>query len=244
MITLTEEEKRAKKNAYQKLWNARNKERVSEINKVSQKRYKENHPDLYKAKSKEKQKRYAQLHPERVKETKANYHAANKEEIAAKKKAYRLANPEKIKALSAASRARNKEKRNASSREWNANNSEAVKENMGLWRSENKDKTQVHDQNKRARKLNNVGSGKLSSGLAKTLYAKQNGCCVYCKVRFVSKEYHLDHIMPLALGGAHADENIQLLCANCNLSKHDTHPDVYMRRKGIFIWETPTYLII
>lgn len=31
---------------------------------------------------------------------------------------------------------------------------------------------------------------------------------------------HIDHVVPLVRGGAHADGNTQLLCAGCNLSKN------------------------
>ena len=38
--------------------------------------------------------------------------------------------------------------------------------------------------------------------------------------------------MPLALGGKHEDENLQLLCATCNLSKGAKHPIAFMQSKG------------
>jgi len=33
---------------------------------------------------------------------------------------------------------------------------------------------------------------------------------------------HLDHIQPLSLGGAHSKQNVQCLCAHCNLTKSNT----------------------
>jgi 5-methylcytosine-specific restriction endonuclease McrA len=38
----------------------------------------------------------------------------------------------------------------------------------------------------------------------------------------------LDHVVPLALEGAHGPENIQLLCRACNLDKGDKHPDEWV----------------
>ena len=46
---------------------------------------------------------------------------------------------------------------------------------------------------------------------------------------------HLDHIMPLALGGSNTDDNIQLLRARCNLQKRAKHPVDFMRERGYLI---------
>lgn len=41
-------------------------------------------------------------------------------------------------------------------------------------------------------------------------------------------ERHIDHVMPLRLGGSNYIENIQLLCRPCNLSKGSKHPAVWL----------------
>lgn len=46
------------------------------------------------------------------------------------------------------------------------------------------------------------------------------------------KEKHVDHVMPLALGGDNTRSNIQILCAPCNLSKNAAHPVDYARSLG------------
>jgi 5-methylcytosine-specific restriction endonuclease McrA len=47
--------------------------------------------------------------------------------------------------------------------------------------------------------------------------------------------YHKDHVVPLALGGEHAPNNIQLLCPACNLSKGARHPVDFMQSKGMLL---------
>jgi hypothetical protein len=172
------------------------KARKKELAKESYIRVKERDKDAFNARMLENQNRYALNNPDKIKESRAKHYEANKEIIAARKKAYRLANIDHVKELNKASRERHKAKRNAASREWNKSNAEKVKENMAIWKRDNKDKAQVHDQNKRARKRYNVGSKRLSSGLAKQLYIDQKGQCKYCKTEFIDNNYHIDHIMP------------------------------------------------
>ena len=51
------------------------------------------------------------------------------------------------------------------------------------------------------------------------VWKRDKGCCVKCGS---SKNLHFDHIIPYSLGGSSKDaENIQLLCAQHNLEKHD-----------------------
>ena len=63
--------------------------------------------------------------------------------------------------------------------------------------------------------------------------AQKNRCAI-CNVS-IKKKYHIDHIMPLALGGENLPRNLQLLCPPCNLSKRDKHPVDFMRSKGFLI---------
>ena len=45
----------------------------------------------------------------------------------------------------------------------------------------------------------------------------------YCHApqRVCGYRFHLEHIVPLALGGSNADSNRALACASCNLAKSD-----------------------
>lgn len=51
------------------------------------------------------------------------------------------------------------------------------------------------------------------------VYARDKGRCVKCGS---NKNLHYDHILPFSKGGSSTTpDNIQLLCATCNLKKHD-----------------------
>lgn len=49
------------------------------------------------------------------------------------------------------------------------------------------------------------------------------------------KKAHLDHRIPICLGGAHSIENLQWLCEPCNLSKGGLHPNVWAKRNGLLL---------
>lgn len=36
--------------------------------------------------------------------------------------------------------------------------------------------------------------------------------------------YHVDHVVPISLGGSDGPENLVLTCPNCNHRKHAKHP--------------------
>jgi hypothetical protein len=51
------------------------------------------------------------------------------------------------------------------------------------------------------------------------VWQRDNGRCVDCESK---EELEFDHIIPLAMGGANTERNLQLLCAICNRRKGAT----------------------
>lgn len=160
------------------------------------------------------------------------WYLANKDKVIADTAARRAANPERTKELSKAAyvvyHAVNKEKINAAGAAYRAANPEQVRAAITTWRKNNPEACRVHGQNRRAREHGNGGA--LSKGLIKKLFAEQNGMCPCC-AQPLGEDYHMDHIMPLALGGANEDSNMQLLRAVCNMKKGSKHPDVWAQER-------------
>ena len=192
----------------------------------------------------------------------AAYYEANKDKLKASMAAWRLANRDRSKAIIAAWHAANPEKRKeywakyyAANRDallersaayyaankarnndltarWRAENPDKCKELAAKWNKENPELRCVYQQNRRA--LKRANGGRLSKGLAERLFKRQKGKCACCGLP-LGDDYHLDHIMPLALGGSNTDGNMQLLRARCNVQKSAKHPVDFMRQRGFLL---------
>lgn len=117
-------------------------------------------------------------------------------------------------------------------KEYYEKNKEALRPKKKQWQKENLDACRVSDQNRRAAKLQS--GGRLTQGLKARLFILQRGKCACCGLPLGSN-YHLDHIMPLALGGSNTDDNIQLLRQRCNNQKHAKHPVDFMQSRGFLL---------
>ena len=132
---------------------------------------------------------------------------------------------------SAAQREKNPEITRASNAKKRAKNPEAERARCREWFAKNPDKRAIYQHNRQA-KIARLG--KLSPDLAPRLHKAQNGKCVCCQ-QALGDDYHLDHIMPLALGGLNIDSNMQLLKATCNMQKHTKHPIDFMQSRGFLL---------
>lgn len=169
------------------------------------------------------------------------------------------ANREKVIARSAAWAAQNKEKRVQHKSKWRANNPDYGKahyrENKGeyaiharRWQQENKEKVaarnlkwkeanpeKVSSQRQNRRAAARLADGSHTHEDIASIFSNQSGRCAYCQCalkRAGKGKMHIDHIMPLALGGSNWPSNLQLLCPACNLSKGAKHPIDFAQSMG------------
>jgi 5-methylcytosine-specific restriction endonuclease McrA len=57
--------------------------------------------------------------------------------------------------------------------------------------------------------------GRVSKRLVQSLFGQQDGLCAYCRVT-LSGGYHVEHIVPLCVGGTNGTHNLILACPPCN----------------------------
>lgn len=211
-------------------------------------------PDLYKAQIarhriknaesiRERKKIWSTKNKDKITQYHASYALKNKDIINQRSAIYRKNNPEKEAARQARQRIKHKDRISKNSAEWRAKNPTKIRE-LGLnwrssnpdyhakWRESNKGLERIYKQNRRARAKQSGGA--LSNGLTEKLYNLQKGKCACCGSPLGDK-FHLDHIMPLALGGSNTDDNIQLLLPKCNTQKRAKHPIDFMQQKGFLL---------
>jgi 5-methylcytosine-specific restriction endonuclease McrA len=123
-------------------------------------------------------------------------------------KHWRVQNPERIRELDS---------------EWWVNNKQKKSAHCKKYRQSRPDKIRQYSLNAIARKRGADGSHTASD--INGILVKQGWVCVgpLCHADLRSG-YHVDHIIPLSLGGANYPENLQCLCRPCNQSKGAKHP--------------------
>jgi hypothetical protein len=177
----------------------------------------------------EYRKAYRAKNAEKLKAVDARNYTKNKERVQATVAAYRASNKDRLSATVAAYYEVHKSEISEYQRSYRLayknENPEKYTKSKNAWQLANVKIRLIHKHNRRA-KLRDAG--KLSVDLANRLYEAQKGQCACCGAD-ISTGYHIDHIMPVALGGSNTDENIQLLAPICNLRKGAKHPDDYRR---------------
>jgi hypothetical protein len=163
----------------------------------------------------------------------------------ASSKAFRAKNLETTRATAAAWATANRERKNAHYAKWASANPDFVKmartkyysvhrEDILAYKIErhknNPEESRIKTQNRRARKRANGGT--LSKGLSAKLFTLQRGMCYCCNLP-LGDDYHLDHWIPIKLGGPNTDSNMRLLRAVCNRQKGAKHPEVFMANTNL-----------
>lgn len=158
------------------------------------------------------------------------YYIKNKERCDESLAKYRSNNPHKVLESGRKSREKNRDKNRKRYAKYYAENTEKCNIASMKWMRDNPDALRVHENNRRARTV----TGDLSKDIVEKLFKLQRGKCACCK-KPLGKDFHIDHINPLALGGTNTDDNVQLLLKRCNLTKSWKDPIRFMQEKGFLL---------
>lgn len=168
---------------------------------------------------------YNKAHPETLRLAQDKYfkNPENQPKVLETLKKYRGNNGAKI----AAYRKSKELERLEYNRRYREENRERMVEYRREWSRNNPDSRKVAFHNRRARKLS---AGRHTVEEIKRILAAQAYCCANCEESISAGDRHLDHWMPLYLGGSNTAENLQWLCVACNLGKGRTDPIEWLRR--------------
>lgn len=194
-------------NAYRREWTKNNPER----HKANKKRERVKHAEKYKeayreyyAKNKERMNKagkdnYA-LRRSYYRERSRQYYQDHKGEYRERTKAYRIAHLVEMRAYGREHYRKHRERYRAQGRAW--------------WSSQ-KAKVAAIKHRRRARLKSNGGSYTAAEWAAMLEWFGY--CCLSCGAM---SDLTVDHVIPLALGGANLIANLQPLCRSCNSQKH------------------------
>ena len=195
-------------------------ERIIEQNKKYQEDNKEWYQIYvrqYRKDNKDKISQYKEDNKEILKKHRRKYNADNKEKISK----YYFDNKDKNIERDKQYRKDTKESRREYIQQYNKDNSDKIRKHKKIYRDENKHLFLKYIQNRRARKMGQLGF--LPDNYIEIL-EQYDTYCRYCNLDLKINPYHIDHIIPLSRGGLHDFTNLQLICATCNLKKNNkTH---------------------
>jgi len=167
-----------------------------------------------------RKRRYSQ-NPEKQKSASREWYRNNSEKAKAYHKQWVRIHPEEARKISKMSSAQyskaRPEQAKRSQRKWYLENLEKARACSREYWKNNPTKRREHRQKRRA-------SGEIEVG---TIFRLVNEnmlkygatCCEKCKIE-CENGYHVDHIVPISKAGTHDYDNLQVLCARCNLKKH------------------------
>lgn len=89
------------------------------------------------------------------------------------------------------------------------------------WRANHKEYISVWNRRIKAARTRAIGTH--TAGDIKDQYTRQKGKCFWCG-EIVGKNYHVDHVVPLARGGSNWPDNLVISCPTCNMRRRDKLP--------------------
>lgn len=106
---------------------------------------------------------------------------------------------------------------------------------LGLTPKHERDRSNLQCAKRRAR-LRDAGGDGWTQDDVNEVFRLQRGLCAGPRCgKPLGDHFHRDHRIPLALGGRHDRDNLELLCPTCNHRKNATDPVEWAQRHGLLI---------
>lgn len=217
-FTPTKNARTCSSSCHAKAWRTRNPERWRASNaawvaanqdhyKEAQQTWQKNNPEAMKVKA----ARWYASHAEHARTVSARYKVEHKAAVAESKRQYRLRTLEARRAAEARYRAANPDKVRAKHLR---RDPAVLRAESRRWRLANLDKARDNYNRRRARKK----AGVVERYTRLAIYERDGGVCGICREP-VGERWEIDHIIPIARGGADAPSNVQIAHPRCNRKK-------------------------
>ena len=153
-------------------------------------------------------------------------------------RAYRAANADKVRAKSQAYYQANKERIQAHHRDYYKNNRDEHLERTRAYYKANRQRLNARDRNRYQNNKERYMQAWNRRRARKACAVPQRWqihdivpfCCYWCgaNLRAYGATTHVDHVMPIALGGPANQSNEVMSCSACNMAKSAKHPLVWI----------------
>lgn len=204
----------------QRLWKSKNREKIN----ISSKIWRQQNAE----KSRQYKQKYRETYPDKIKEYSKTYYFREADKIKLKSKKWVDDNQDAARIGRKNRYIKNKDKAKADARQWKLQNPDKARAIYERWYEKDYKKIAERAKLNNHKRRSKTKGQKLSKNIVQTLMSLQIGLCPCCN-RELGDNYHLDHIMPIKLGGTNTDDNVQLLRSECNLRKAAKHPDVWRK---------------
>lgn len=164
---------------------------------------------------------YRETNREQRNEASRRYYETHREEAAERDRRRYEEDPARRREWNRCYREAHVEEDRQRSRAWRLAHLEERAESGRLWREDHAVEIAARNRTRRALKRNAIGTHTAADVRAQ--HKRQKGRCYWCGGK-AGRRYHVDHVVPLSLGGSNGPENIVVSCPFCNLSKHAKHP--------------------
>jgi 5-methylcytosine-specific restriction endonuclease McrA len=163
------------------------------------------------------QRAYQEKNADKLKAQHKDYREANADRIKAYKKAYYQEHFDEVNASNRAWNEANADRYTASKKAYHKANADTIIARVKAWSDANPDRSAA---------IKGKEAAIRRGGSVSDIYDLELCIPFYEEARRLSREtgvkHHVDHIIPIAKGGLHCQENLQVLTATENMSKGDS----------------------
>lgn len=97
-----------------------------------------------------------------------------------------------------------------------------VRQRIAKYQKEYQNRPEVRDRVRAKGNNRRAAPGSFTAADIREIRKAQGNRCYICGKKL--KKFHVDHFIPIALGGTNDPGNLRLACPRCNLSKNAKHP--------------------